>query len=128
MKLPKNLLLAVFFLALAGCSKQDWLAKIYMIKGENSVAKAQTLKTHKAPYQIRIPYYQKACVQFGKAYEYNPNVFTLTRIEEAIDSCWRVGDKDHEEKFREFEDIYAKKHPKEYEYGDAGMNMIDAGS
>lgn len=110
-----------------GCSKRNWTAKIYVVMAENKMDSAQQLKAKKVPYEERMKYYRKACNHFSRAYESDRTVFTLNRIEAAVDACWRAQESDKEETFKAFELQYAKEHPREYEYGDAGVNMIEMG-
>ncbi len=108
-------------LIFSGCSKQYWTANFYMMKAESAVMKAHELKAKKAPYEKRLPFYRQACFDFLKAFEADPKIFTLNRIQEAADSCWRVEETEVREKFLQFEEQYAKEHPREYEYGEAGV-------
>ncbi len=119
---------AVFFLfAAAGCSKQDLSAKFYMFKAEDELTKAAGLKDKKISYDLRVPLYGAACTYFKKALDTDPRVFTLNRIEEASDACWRCGNKENEEIFKNFEAQYAKAHPQEFEHGDSGVAAMDMG-
>lgn len=113
--------------ASSGCSKQDLLAKIHVVRAEDELAKAAGLKDKKINYDSRVPYYSKACTFFKNAFDTDPAVFTLNRIEEAMDACWRSGNKENEELFRGFEDQYAKAHPQEFEHGDSGVGAMDMG-
>ena len=119
--------LAVLLFAAAGCSKQDLWAKFQVFRAEEELAKAAGLKDKKVAYETRVPFYSKACIFFKEAFDTDPNVFTLNRIEEAMDSCWRSGNKENEEVFKSFEEEYAKAHPQEYEHGDSGVAMMDTG-
>lgn len=115
-------LFAIF--AVVGCSKPTWVAKIYVVKAENTATKAHAMRVDKgAPYEKRLRLYRAACRNFLKAYDYDPGVFTLYRIETATDSCLRVEDFGHANMFRDFEEKYAQAHPKEAKYGDAGPWM-----
>ena len=98
------------------------MGKIEMLKAENAYTKATNLKSKKVAYEIRLEHYRRACRFFDKAYEMNPGIFTLTRIEEALDSCWRAGDTGTQDKFRSFSEKYSKEHPVENEYGDSLVN------
>jgi len=112
----------VLFLAsvICGCSKQDWLSKIYLFRAEEAYTKAYVLRLEKAAsYEERLRYYRKACEFFLKAYDHSHRAFTLSRIDSAAESCMRVGNYEAEEKFREFEERYIQAHPKEVKYGDA---------
>ena len=115
-KVISTLLLVLLTL---GCSGRDWLAKIYMVKAENAHARAYELRINKALQEERQTLYEKACSYFSKAHQANPGVFTLVRIEAAVDSCTRVHDAEDEEKFRQFQDRYIREHPTEAKYGDA---------
>ena len=118
----------VFFLGLfflLGCSGQDWLANIYMFRAESAVDKATNLKSKKISFADRKIYYVKACGFFAKSHEKNASVFTLARIEQAADTCWKADNSVQEEVFREYESEYIKKHPQEYEYGDSGVGMME---
>jgi hypothetical protein len=123
MKSKYFLYLLLMGLLLSGCSKEHWLAKMHMLKGENTFTKAYQLKTKKVPYEARVEYYKLACENFHTAYTYDPEIFTLTRIEEAMDACWKSNERDKEEIFKQFEVRYSKSHPKEYEYRDQGVVM-----
>lgn len=113
------LLLVILTFTVSGCSKNDWIAKILMLKAENAYQRGSELRLKKVTYEERLAQYKDACDNFKKAYEYNPRVFTLNRIESAADSCSRVGDYDGENGFREYAAKYTKEHPKETSYGDA---------
>ena len=123
----KNLFLLFFLLLAAGCSKKDWMAKLYAMKADSAISEASMLKEKKVPYEGRVKFYASACDYFLKAYESDSRVFTLSRIEEAADVCWRAGNKETEEVFKVFEESYIKEHPKEYEYGDSGVAMMEMG-
>jgi len=112
---------------LGGCSKRNWTAKIYVVMAENEMDRAHQLKAKKIPYEERMKYYRNACKNFSTAYDQDLTVFTLSRIEIAVDACWRAQEFGKEELFKAFEFQYAKDHPTEYEYGDAGVNMIEMG-
>lgn len=119
------LLLLILFLS-SGCTpsvKDFVMARIWMFKAENTYAKAYSLKFKKVPYEKRLPYYREACGYFYRAYELDSGAFTLNRIHEGTDSCWRVEDKEKEEIFTLFEESYAQAHPKEYEYGDTDATI-----
>ena len=79
------------------------------------------LKMQKASYPNRLPHYREACHYFLKVFDLDPNIFTLNRIQEASDACWRIDDIPSRDKFRVYEEEYIKKHPLENEYGDAGV-------
>ena len=113
--------------SLAGCSSKDWLSKYYMLKAENSLSEAAVMKEKKIDYSKRVPVYAKACKFFRQSFDIDSRVFTLNRIEEASDSCWRAEDKENEDVFKAFEEEYAKKHPQEFEHGDSGVAMMDMG-
>ena len=106
-----------------GCSMKDWKAKASMVKAENALSKAARLKDQKVPYGKRVALYREACAYFEAAYERDSRVFTYNRIEEAVDACWKGGDREKEEMFRNFQEQYAKAHPVEFEHGDAGVVM-----
>ena len=108
-----------------GCSKQNWIANFYMLQAETAIDKAAAQKMKKVPFEKRVLFYGRACENFAKAYERNPNVFTLGKIEMAADSCWKAGNPDFEALFREFEEAYIKDHPQEYEHGDSGVAMME---
>lgn len=124
-----RLAMAVCFILLlmTGCSKRGWLARFYSVKAEGFYARATAMKAHKVTYEKRLEFYRKACVEYGKAFQTDTSVFTLARISEALDACWRAGDDLWRERFAFFEAEYAKAHPDEYEYGDAGVGMLDMG-
>ena len=111
----------------AGCSPNDWQAKFHAVRAEAAVKKAHDLKEQKVGFDQRTPYFVEACDHYYKALELDTGIFTLTRIEEASDACWKAGQKEKEEIFRLFEEEYTKAHPQEAEYGDAGVGMIDMG-
>ncbi len=116
---PHFLLLILLFLS--GCSKEYWSANFFIMKAESAVMKAYELKNQKAPYEKRLPHYREACSYYLKAFAVDKKIFTLNRIREAADSCWRVEDTEAREKFLQFEEEYIKAHPVEYEYGEAGI-------
>ena len=124
--MTKKILAVLFIFFAAGCSGRDWVARIYMVQAEETVNKALELKSKKTPYEARRKYYATACSYFKKAFHYNTNVFTLARLEEAIDACWKANDVPGQEKFKQFQEQYSKSHPKELEYGDS-MGMMDMG-
>ncbi len=103
------------------------MSKYYMLKAENALSEAAIMKEKRAEYANRVPLYAKACSFFRQSYDTDNRVFTLNRIEEASDACWRAGDKENEELFKNFEEDYAKKHPQEFEHGDSGVAMMDMG-
>ena len=106
----------------SGCSAEDWTAKLHIVKAEDYVTKAYQLKSKKMPYEQRIDLYRRACDEYSRAYEINPDVFTFMRIEEAADTCWKAENKLEEAKFLAFKETYIKAHPTEAEYGgDAAM-------
>lgn len=123
----KKLLLSVLLMIVSGCSKENFMAKIHVFKAENALTKAASLKEKRAAYGDRVPLYKMACLEFKSAFDSDPSVFTINRIEEAMDACWRSGDKDNEDVFRVFEGQYAQAHPQEYEHGDAGVGMMEMG-
>ena len=95
-----------------------------MFQAEEAHTKAYTLRLKKeVSYEERLKYYRRACEFFLKAYRYSDHTFTLNRIESAAEACLRVGDREAEQKFRQFEEKYIKAHPNEVEYGDAGPFM-----
>ena len=108
-----------------GCTRQDWLAKIYMVKAEEAFSKAHALRIQRIPYEKRLQYYHKACDYFLKAYQSDSRVFTLNRIETAADACLRVNDGESEKMFEAFRERYAKEHPTETEYGDAFPIVVE---
>ena len=123
--MKKFFFLLVITLFFSACTKQAWLAKTFIVKGEEAFSKAHAMRVRKddAHSKVRANYYRKACGYFSKAYDTNPSVFTLNRIEEAIDACLRIQDSKHEEIFRAFEEEYVRTHPDEAKYGDAGAYM-----
>jgi hypothetical protein len=123
----KIYVITVLCFILAGCSPDDWLAKFHMVKAEDYVTQAYQLKSKKVPYEKRLEIYKRACSEFSKAYSMDANAFTLMRIEEAVDACWKAENKLEEEKFKSFQETYIKAHPKEYEYGDSGASMMEMG-
>jgi hypothetical protein len=122
-------LLLTFAILLSGtaCSPQGWTARWHIVQAENARGKANKMKEHKAGFDQRLPWYAKACHSYLKAYETDSAVFTLTRIEEAADCCWKANLREEEAVFHAFETEYNAAHPQEVEYGDAGVGMIDAG-
>lgn len=125
--LKKTAFLIACLAVLSGCSPNNWMARFYIFKAESSMDKAGNLKSHKIPFEKRISYYAQACDFFSKAYERNPEVFTLSRIEAAADACWKANQTNQEDLFRQFEAVYIKSHPQEFEYGDSGVGMMDMG-
>jgi hypothetical protein len=124
-RLPFFFLLLI--VTLAGCTPHGWAARWYIVQAETALGKAHHLKDQKIPFERRLPHYAKACNAYVKAYEIDPAVFTLIRIEEAADCCWKAEMKDGEALFRQFEEEYSKAHPQEVEYGDAGVGMVEMG-
>ena len=116
--MKKFFILILIALAGAGCSKGFWQARFYMLKAEDRLARAAKLKSQKVSYEERVPYYREACGYYLKAYQNGPGIFTLSRIRDASDSCWRAKDDQGQQVFVQFEEAYAKKHPKEFEYGE----------
>lgn len=115
--------LAVILTSL-GCSKLTWIAKIYVVRAEDTASKAHAMRIDKkVPAGVRLKLYHQACTDFLRAYRYDPSVFTLNRIEMASDTCLRVEDFKNANMFRDFEEEYVKKHPNEAKYGDAGPWM-----
>ena len=111
-----------FGILAAGCLGRDWIARYYAMRAEDALTRASNLK--RSPFEKRLHFFVEACRDFGKSYEIDREVFTLTRIEVAQDACWKAGDHEAEEKFRQFEEEYSKSHPQEARYGDAGVGMI----
>lgn len=96
-----------------------------MVRAEEVFSKAHAMRVRKndSAYKQRLEFYREACDNFSRAYRINPETYTLNRIEEAIEACLRVEDFKDEEIFRQFEEEYAKNHPDETKYGDAGAYM-----
>ena len=113
----------LFLLTAGGCSKPAWIAKLHMMQAENAYNRGHELRLQKIPYEARLKHYRIACHEFLKAYEKDPKVFTLYRIEMAGDACLRIEDQESVALFREFEAVYIAEHPTETEYGDAGAWM-----
>ena len=109
------------------CSPRGWTARWYIVQAENAHGRAGQMKDHKAAFEERFPWYAKACHYYIRAYETDPEVFTLIRIEEAADCCWKANLRNEEARFREFEEAYSTAHPQEVEHGDAGVGMIEMG-
>ena len=112
-------------LAASGCGKNFWKAKVHLLKAEDDYSKAYQLKYKKVPYEMRLKYYGSACRHYKKVYHSNSSLFTLNRIWEAADACFRIEDLEGREEFLEFEEKYVKEHPTEAEYGDAVPINID---
>lgn len=115
-----SLLLLIPFLA-GGCSLISWSARFFMFQAEEAYNKAYELRHTRVAYEERIKYYRIACRAFSRAYDIDEHLFTLNRINFAIESCMRVGDTESEKKLQDFEERYAREHPKEVEYGEAGF-------
>ncbi len=116
----KKVALVIFVgLVVSGCSGETWVAQFHMVKAENAHTRAYELRIKKVHYEERLKLYRKACEEFVKAYEFNRETFTLSRIELAIESCMRVEDRKNEERFQAFAESYVRQHPTETEYGDA---------
>jgi hypothetical protein len=111
----------LFFVFLAaGCIREGWLARLYMVRAENDYDKGHELRVKReVSYDQRLKFYKKSCDSFVKAYEYDQRVFTLNRIMLAIDACTRVGNIEAQQLFEEMEMEYSRTHPKEVEHGDA---------
>ena len=118
---PGILFVSLIALIGTGCSKPYWAAQYYMLRAEEAMGKAYKLKEQKVSYEKRLQDYRTACRFFYKAYQQDREIFTLNRIRDAVDSCWRVGDSATESIFLEFERTYSKGHPTENEYGDPGF-------
>ena len=120
------LIFFVLFLSLAGagCSGKGWLARIFMVKAEQAFTKAYAMRIKREiSYEERLKHYRTACDYFYKAFRYEPQIFTLSRIGSAAESCLRIEDFEREKEFREFEEEYARAHPDEVTYGDAWAFM-----
>jgi hypothetical protein len=118
--------LVISFMAFtgSGCSEQYWAAQAQMFKAEGAFMEAGALKARKANYEDRLPYYKEACDHFLKAYQLRPKLFTWNRIQEAQEACWRIKNDEGRQVFIDFEKDYVKKHPTEYEYGEAGVSGV----
>ena len=103
------------------------MARWYVVQAENDLTEAGHMKSRKILFEKRLPYYAKACRHYLKAYEIDASVFTLMRIEEAMDCCWKANMYDEEEQFKAFEVIYSQEHPQETEHGDSGVALMDMG-
>ncbi len=90
-----------------------------MFQAESAFDKAHNLRVKKIPYEVRLRYYRRACDGFWEAYRRDPKIFTLYRIELAVEACLRVENKEVEKAFKAFEEKYAAEHPVEAEFGDA---------
>ncbi len=116
MKTPALFLLLVTLLF--GCSKEQLEGKFDIYRAEDLFFKADyTLKNQKVSFEKRRTYYEEACRYFARAYEVDPKLFTLSRIESAAESCLAVEDFVNVEKFNAFYDQYVREHPMEFEYG-----------
>jgi hypothetical protein len=124
---PISLFLLLLALAGSGCSPRGWTARWFIVQAENALGKAHQLKDKKTGFDERLPFYAKACGYYVKAYKVDPSVFTLIRIEEAADCCWKASLPEEEALFRAFEAMYSAAHPQESEYGDSGVGMMDMG-
>ncbi|MBI3307594.1 MAG: hypothetical protein HYZ84_07310 [Candidatus Omnitrophica bacterium] len=100
------------------------MAKFYMFQAENAYWKGYELRRKKVAPEIRLKEYTIACDNFLKAYKSDPSIFTLFRIETALESCIRTHHQEGREIFELFRDEYIKQHPTEAEYGDA-MPSLD---
>jgi len=116
--MKKIFALIFLMLIISGCSKNDWMAKYYLFQAENAFNKAYSLRVKTGAETDRANHYRKAHDYFLKAYSIGPKFFTLTKIEQAYDTCLRLEDQPSAELFRQFGDEYAAAHPKEVEYGD----------
>ncbi len=103
------------------------MAKFYVVQAEGEVDRASALKAQKVSFEKRTGHYAKACHLFLKAFKQDPRAFFLARIEMAADSCWKAGLEEEEMIFKAFADNYIQNHPKEYEYGDGGVALMDMG-
>ena len=99
------------------------LARLWVVKAESAHGTAYSLKFKKASYEERLRHYRIACGYYYQAYLRDPGAFTLNRIHDGVDSCWRVQDKEKEEALAAFEESYGKAHPKEFEYGDTDATI-----
>lgn len=116
-----NQTLALFLLLsiATGCSGSHVPAKWAVVQAEGMFVKASEMRHDKNKHAARIRLYERACVQFVKAYELDPEVFTLYRIENAITACAWAENYAAKEIMQNFELDYIEQHPTEAEYGDA---------
>ncbi len=116
-----NQKIALFLLlsVITSCSGGHVLAKWAVVQAEDTFAKASDMRHDKNKHAGRIRLYERACAQFVKAYELDPGVFTLYRIENAITACAWAENYAAKEIMQNFEFDYIDQHPTEAEYGDA---------
>lgn len=100
------------------------MAFFYIARADDAFARGASLGVKKgvSPEQ-RLKHYRRACADFTTAFQMDRSVFTLNRILSATEACARVENYQAEAQFAEFADLYAKEHPDEVEYGDAGVFM-----
>ena len=121
--MEKVILLGIV-LFLSGCSQQDLVARVSMVRAEQAYEKGHSLRIKKEiPYEVRLKYYRQACDDFYRAYQQKRELYTYNRIGMAADACFRVKELGREKELRQFEEEYTRLHPDEVEYGDAGPFM-----
>ena len=123
--MKKIFALLLIIISLGGCSKNDWMTQYYLFRAETAFNKAYDLRVKPGSDFERMKYYRQAHDCFIKAFRLNPKFFTLARIEQAQDACLRLEDKENESIFQKFGDEYVRAHPKEAEYGAAGMPSLE---
>lgn len=77
------------------------------------------MRHDKTKLSKRMQLYASACEQFVIAFQADPTVFTLIRIDNAIMACAWAENHQAKELMRNFEADYIREHPTEAEYGDA---------
>ena len=95
------------------------MGRFFMFQAESAYTKAREMATQAVPKEERIKLFQRACDQFLRAYDHDSSLFSVNRIEMAIESCTWAKDVQAKELFLSFEADYLKVHPVEAEYGDA---------
>ncbi|MBU3759636.1 MAG: hypothetical protein FGM27_06870 [Candidatus Omnitrophica bacterium] len=116
---PRPLTLFFLLLWLSGCTPGCWTAQWHVYRAETAYDKSRELRRFPERKDERRRLYQSACRQFAAAYQADPRVFTLLRIEMAQDACFRVEAVSERQIFLEFLGRYESEHPDEVKYGDA---------
>jgi len=112
-------LLGFLMLASLGCSGQSVSARFYLYRAGQAFYKTDnTLRRVKhMPFEERKKYYSGACKLYYKAFQLDSSVFNLDEIEHALQSCESGDEKEMNEAFLSFYEVYQAEHPVESEYG-----------
>ncbi|MBI4398334.1 MAG: hypothetical protein HY586_04345 [Candidatus Omnitrophica bacterium] len=124
-----SVLLSLWLLVLscsgaAGCSADHLAAMYQVVQAEDAFQKAYDMRIRPGAEKSREELYRKAHGHFLKAYHTDKTVFTLTRIQQAHDTCVRARDSENAAIFEDFAQQYSQEHPAEAEYGDAPTSFL----